>query len=470
MKPCILLLATIFPLFAMNAQTAFDNHFQHKTMRIDYYHSGNASEERFAVDEIRCDGPWSGSCTVLGDPLDLGPYRFVVLDGSGKTELYSEGFASIFGEWQTIPEARSRWGCYHESVRIPWPKAPVTLRIDKRDASNNFQPVWQQAIDPDYRQINPNPPPAAYQSVSLFGDDDPEHRLDIVILGDGYTALEMDKFRQDAQRLGNVLLETEPYRSMKNKISIRAVQTPAQESGVTRPHAALFRNSPLAVRYSAFDSERYALSSDNKAVRNAAATVPYDFTIILINERTYGGGGIYKLYATVAADNAFADYIVIHEMGHHLAALADEYYTSAVAYETDTPITIEPWEKNVTAYLNGWFKWEDLVKKGTPLPTPWDKEAFETYGRQVEERRADIRTRQAPESEMEALFREQLQTEQGQFAKMKYRNKVGLFEGANYHAQGYYRSSADCTMFTRSMNFCPVCQMTIAQVIDQMSR
>ena len=59
--------------------------------------------------------------------------------------------------------------------------------------------------------------------------------------------------------------------------------------------------------------------------------------------------------------------------------------------------------------------------------------------------------RQAPESEMEALFREQLQTEQGQFAKMKYRNKVGLFEGANYHAQGYYRSSADCTMFTRSM-------------------
>jgi hypothetical protein len=342
--------------------------------------------------------------------------------------------------------------------------------MDKRDAENRFQPIWQQAIDPANRQVNPTDPVSPFKSFKIWGDDDPEHRLDIVILGDGYSADEMEKFQSDARRLGLILINAEPYKSMQTKITLRGVETPSLGSGVTRPHAGIYRQTPLSVRYSAFDSERYALTGANKAVRDAAATVPYDFTIILMNEQTYGGGGIYKLYATVAADNAFSDYIVIHEMGHHLAALADEYYTSSVSYDTTAPITVEPWERNVTAYLNGQFKWSDMIRKGTPLPTPWDKEAFESHGRDIEVRRADIRARKAPESEMESLFFEQRDFEQTLFSKMKNRNRLGLYEGANYRDKGYYRSSVDCIMFTRSQNFCPVCQLTIAQVIEAHSR
>lgn len=467
----LFILSLLFSLLpSIFSQSLFDTHFDHKTMRLDFFHSGKAGVDHFALDEILCDGPWSGSTILLSDPMNLGPYRVVVLDESGNTELFSEGFASIFGEWQTIPEARDHWGTFHESLRFPWPKTPILVRIEKRDDQNNFQTVWQKRIDPFYRQVNPIPPKSRANSFIIWGDDDPEHRLDIVVLGDGYSEREMEKFRSDAGRLANVLLETEPYLSMKTRITVRGVETPAGQSGVTRPHDGIFRSSPLSVRYGAFDSRRYALTTNNKAVRNAASTVPYDFTIILMNESTYGGGGIYKLYATVAADNAFSDYIVVHEMGHHLAALADEYYNSAVSYETESPITVEPWEKNITAYIEGQFKWSDQVKKGTPVPTPWDKTAFDAYGQKVEEERERLRISKAPETELEQLFLNQRQTEQDMFSKMKYSKRIGLFEGAGYRSKGYYRSSVDCIMFTRSRKFCPVCQMTIAQVIDQYSR
>ena len=464
-----LLTPAILPGAEKQADIMFTDYFENRTMRVDYFHSGDADGEQFALDEILCDGPWPGSTKNLHDHLDLGLYRLLVLDPESGRIIFSQGFASIFGEWQTIDAARREWGTFHESVRFPWPRNKVLLRIDKRDRENVFQPVWSREIDPADRGVNKAEASSPFKSFSIWGDDDPHHRLDIVFLGDGYRAEEMEKFRNDARRLAGELLAAEPYRSLKDKITIRGVETPAALSGVSRPHDGIYRRSPLGMTYSFFDSQRYAMTTDNKPVRDAAAVVPYDFKVILINESTYGGGGIHNLYAAVAADNAFSDYIVIHEMGHHLAALADEYYTSAVAYETESPITAEPWEKNISAFLDGRIKWADLIRPGLPLPTPWDQDAFERHGREVEKQRAALRARGAPESEMEELFRNQRRREQELFAKQKYRNETGLFEGANYRASGYFRPSLDCIMFTRSMKFCPVCRETIARVIEAYS-
>ena len=106
MKPFFLLLV-LMSATVLFAQARFDDHFEHKTMRIDFFHSGNAESEQFAIDDIRCDGLWSGSCKLIGDPLNLGLYRAVVTDSENGTELFTDGFASIFGEWQTIEEART---------------------------------------------------------------------------------------------------------------------------------------------------------------------------------------------------------------------------------------------------------------------------------------------------------------------------------------------------------------------------
>jgi hypothetical protein len=164
--------------------------------------------------------------------------------------------------------------------------------------------------------------------------------------------------------------------------------------------------------------------------------------------------------------------VFVHEFGHHFAALADEYYTSDVAYQTGGPARPEPWEPNVTALGSpATLKWRDLVKPGTPLPTPWQKDDFEKYSRSIQERRREIRKRNAPESEMDALFREQQAADQKILAGTPFANAVGAFEGASYEARGLYRPEVDCIMFSRNpVGFCAVCRRAIGRIIDLYSK
>ncbi len=453
-----------------NGDVDFGSYFLDKTMRMDYFHTGNANEEQFAVDKVLSDGAWSGSKKTLIDKLELGLYFFEVIDSETKILLYSRGFASIFGEWQTAPEAAEKLGTFSESLRFPWPKKPVTIILKKRDAVNKFQQIWTTDIDPASRQVN-GADLISTNKVDIIVENGPSaEKLDIVILGDGYSQNEMEKFRNDAKRLSNVLLGAEPFKNRSKEINIRAVETPAGESGVNKPHHNIYKRTPLSVSYSAFDSERYALSYDNKTLRDVASAVPYEFMVILVNERTYGGGGIYNLYTTVAADNMFSDYIMIHEMGHHMAALADEYYTSAVSYEIPE-IKTEPWETNVTAMFDkNNLKWKDLVDKGTPIPTPWNKDEVDAFGYKIQKERDSIRKNLLPETVMEKLLLSQLKAEDTFFAKEKYRDKVGAFEGANYNGKGMYRPQLDCIMYSRHKVFCKVCQRSIEKVIDQYTR
>ena len=203
-----------------------------------------------------------------------------------------------------------------------------------------------------------------------------------------------------------------------------------------------------------------------------ASAAPYDFLAILVNERTYGGGGIFNAQTTAAASSALAVYLFVHEFGHNLGGLGDEYYTSDVAYETGAPEKPEPWEPNLTALHDpAQLKWKDLVTEGTPIPTPWDKEAFEKESRAIQEQRRKLRASGAPEEQIEKLFREQQASETKLLASMKYAGRVGAFEGAGYEAKGLYRPRIDCIMFSRNnVGFCPVCQRSIERVIDQYSR
>jgi hypothetical protein len=170
----------------------------------------------------------------------------------------------------------------------------------------------------------------------------------------------------------------------------------------------------------------------------------------------------------VASDNAFTPYVLVHEFGHHFAGLADEYYTSDVAYESSSARP-EPWEPNVTA-SGGSPKWRDLVTPGVPLPTPWAKEAFETAQKEIQARRREIRAAGRPEKEMEALFREEQVRVEALLGEGPHAEALGAFEGANYEPQGYFRPRANCMMFTRSAEFCAVCRRAIEKVIDLYTR
>jgi hypothetical protein len=447
----------------------FKTFFLDKTMRLDYYHSGTSKEEHFAIDQIVSDGRWPGSKTILMDPLELGLYFFEVKDNSSDRVLYSRGFASIFGEWQSTPEADREWGTYHESLRFPWPKIPVTIVLKKRDGENRFQTIWTTRVDPVSRKVNPSELNPSHKVDVLVDNGPSSEKVDIVILGDGYSKTEMEKFRSDAKRLTDVLLSHEPFKSRIKDFNIRAVETPAEGSGVCKPHPGVFKRTPLSVHYGSFDSERYALTYDNRTIRDIASEVPYDFMVIIMNERTYGGGGIYNLYTTVSADNKYADYIMVHELGHHMAGLADEYYTSSVSYEA--PGTqVEPWEVNITALKDKEnLKWKELIEPGTPVPTPWNKEVFDKYGYTIQRQRDSLRAAKVPENVMEDLFKRQYNQEDKFFAAEKFKDKTGAFEGAGYMQYGLYRSQLDCIMYTRHMKFCAVCRKGLEAVIDMYS-
>jgi hypothetical protein len=444
----------------------YDTWFLDKTMRLDYYHSGTSKEEHFAVDQIVSDGKWPGSKTILMDPLELGLYFFEVRDKASDRILYSRGFASIFGEWQSTPEADKEWGTYHESLRFPWPLKTVSIVLKKRDTENKFQTIWTTEINPSSRKVNPGGLKPVHQVDVLFDNGPASEKVDIVILGDGYSKTEMEKFRKDAKRLSDVLLSNEPFKSRIKDFNIRAVETPAEESGVFKPHPGVFKRTPLSVHYGSFDSERYALTYDNRTIRDVASEVPYDFMVIIINERTYGGGGIYNLYTTVSADNKFADYIMVHELGHHMAGLADEYYTSSVSYEA--PGTqVEPWEVNITALKDKEnLKWNELVEPGTPIPTPWNKDIFDKFGYKIQKQRDSLRAAKVPENVMEDLFIRQFKQEDIYFSSEKFKDKTGAFEGAGYMQYGLYRSQLDCIMYTRHMRFCAVCRKGLEAIFD----
>ncbi len=439
---------------------------------MDYYHTGTAASETFAIDRVVVEpAPWPGNPSRAIDDTNLGKYFFEVIDTATNRVVYSRGFSSIFGEWETTDEARAAARTFQESLRFPRPEHAVQVVVKKRDAANLFREVWSTKIDPADQFVDTAAPPSPGPVIELLKNGDPATKVDLLILGDGYTAAEQPKFRKDAERLVETLFAAEPFKSRKSDFNVWAICPPAAESGISRPSTGVHRRSPIGASYDTFGSERYVLTTDNRAFRDAASFAPYDVAEILVNGKTYGGGGIYGLYATVAADSLWAPYVFVHEFGHHFAGLADEYYTSAVAYmpSADRP---EPWEPNVTALKDpANVKWKALATADVPVPTPWVKDAYEAHSKDVQARRRAIRAANKPESEMDALFTQQKAEDTQMLGHDKYSSAVGAFEGANYEAKGYYRPQEDCIMFTRDdVPFCRVCQWGISRVIDLYSR
>ena len=141
-----------------------------------------------------------------------------------------------------------------------------------------------------------------------------------------------------------------------------------------------------------------------------------------------------------------------------------------MAYEAPEHV-VEPYEPNVTAMLDpDKLKWRGLVAAETPLPTPWPKQAFDAEETAIQATRAQMRKDNVPESEMNALFRNEQQTIERMFSEAEYRDAVGAFEGANYQSTGMYRSQLNCIMFTRTTSFCKVCSNAIEEIIDQYTK
>ena len=183
------------------------------TVRLDYLHSGNALTEHYAIEAVVIEPlPWPGNLARNDDTTDRGQNRFEVLDAQSGVLLYSRGFSTIFGEWRSTDEAGKLDRGFQESVRFPKPEKPVRVRILKRDVKNIFSVVWSVDIDTDAPDVVRKQTPALSKTIPILVNGPSAQKVDLLILGDGYTQAEMAKFEADARRLTDHLFKVSPFR------------------------------------------------------------------------------------------------------------------------------------------------------------------------------------------------------------------------------------------------------------------
>ena len=426
MKQGITLIACIVLLLQANFSWAqFDKYFHNKTLRMDYAHCGDSQNEEIYFEELLEEPYWGGSKVNLIDTMFYGNYHVNVYDVATNQLIYSRGYCTLFGEWQTTDEAKTTRRCCLETVVMPFPKNDVRIEICSRNKKGKLVKKFEYAVDVDSYFIKKD---RRLQSPAfdVLYTGNPAHKVDIVLLPEGYTAEEMEQFKADCQRFVEGLFSFSPYKENRNRFNVRAVLAPSQESGVDIPVEYIWKNTVLNSSFYTFDSERYIMTYDHKSLRDLAANVPYDFIYIIANTQKYGGGAIYNHYGISINGNLHAAKVYVHEFGHLFAGLGDEYVEIGSSYNDMYPKGVEPWEPNLTTLVNFNKKWKDMLDKDTPIPTPIDRQNLK---------------------------------------------KLGVYEGGGYVEKGVYRPVPDCLMNTLSDNdFCPVCTRAIKKQIDFYTR
>jgi hypothetical protein len=462
----------------------FEDYFLDQTLRVDFFQVGDAREEVITLDQIYKHDIWAGNPKNLIDVFQNGSYYVKVYDVASNKLIYSRGFSSIFREYQTTSEAlEGVKRTFHESALLPCPKKSIRFVIESSDKKNVYHPIFIHQIDPSDVNIiceGKNPDDRVYEALK---NGDPHTHVDLAWISEGYSAAQYDLFKADVNRYVDLFFGVEPYKTYKDRFNIYGVFRPSPESGVDQPTKGIFKHTTVNASFNALDTERYMLIDDNKAFRDVASCVPYDAAIIMVNIDRYGGGGIYNDYALSSVNHDLSPKVFVHEFGHSFAGLADEYYTSDVAYTDFYPKGVEPAEPNITALMDPeHIKWKALLTPGIDVPTDWSKDKIEGLQKQGQDLRKE-RDAEIGRLKAQGASKTSIQNTLDKYARKirlmndeskvmrekvleKIGNKVGAFEGAGYSARGLYRSQMECLMFSTNGNtFCRVCQDAIVRMI-----
>lgn len=416
--PTLVCLLFSFNLFSQNID--FDKYFLDKQLRIDLYHHGNSEESNYIFKEFIVEPFWGGSKVSLVDDFNFGTCIVKVFDKESNKLIYSRGYCTLFQEWQNEPEAFKRNRLYEETVNVPLPKTNAIIKIEERDDKNIFREIFSIEYDPDNIFIT-NERRADYPVYDALVNGDSHEKIDIVIIPDGYTADEMDKFKEDCNTFVEILGTFDPFKKHIDNFNVRGILAPSLDSGTDVPREDVFVRTVVDTHFDTFESDRYCMTESVHKVRDVASLVPYDQIYILVNSTIYGGGGIFNYYSVSTSGNMSSAKVIIHEFGHAFAGLADEYYNTIDNNESYYNLEVEPWEYNITTLVDFDSKWKQLVDKDTPIPTP---------------------------------------------ATEEYKDKVGAFEGGGYTLKGVYRPTYECLMrsFVGDV-FCPACYKAIEDMI-----
>lgn len=393
------ILFSFLSFFSLNAQE--------KTLRVDYIFSGTDKSVEISLDEMSCFDGWAGRRTSLKDVPVRGNGQICMRDFQSGDTLYRQSFSTLFQEWQGTEEATRVRKSFENVFLLPMPSEKAVIDIEIYDFLGNESASLRHVADPDdvlIRRIKPQVPEHRY----LLRSGDPQEKIDVVLVAEGYTPGEMETFYADAKAAMDAVLAHEPFTSYEDAFNFIAVALPSVDSGVSVPGEGLWKNTALCSHFNTFYMDRYLTTLRLKNMHDKLCGVPYEHIIILANTETYGGGGIYNSYTLTTAHHPAFKPVVVHEFGHSFAGLADEYYYDDQYVEYYYP-ECEPWEQNITTLYDFDSKWKDMVDSG----------------------------------------------------------EAELLEGAGYQSKGVFRGAEDCRMHTnKADSFCPVCQRAIGRIIE----
>ena len=413
----LILLSTVMSVKAQN----FGKYFTDRTLRIDYIFSGNAKEQHISVDELSTSPRWYGKKHRLTELPMEGNGQIIVREHKSQKVIYRNSFSTLFQEWLTYPEAEKNTQAFENVFLVPMPKDTVDVTLDLYNNRREITSTLTHQVVPTDILIRKIGESYVTPHTTMLAPADSNKCIRLAYVAEGYKKEEMPKFLEDVKRCMGYLFEYEPFKSMKDRFMITAVESPSFDSETSIPHEGIWKNTALKSNFDTFYSNRYLTTLHLKKLHDVLAGIPYEHIIILVNTEKYGGGGILNSYLLSPADNKYTPQVVVHEFGHSFGGLGDEY-----AYDFEPipayPHDVEPWEANLTTLVNFHDKWEDMLDANTKVPT-------------------EVTT--------------------------KSKKKVGVFEGAGYSLKGVYRPSYDCRMRTNENPvFCPVCSRALRRIID----
>ena len=405
-------------------------HAQDKTLRVDYVFSGTDKATEISLERLYSFDGWAGRTVNLDRVPVKGNGQISMTDVATGKVIYMQSFSTLFQEWKTTEEATKLRKAFENTFLLPMPSAKAAVKVELYDFFGNVCASLNHIVDPSdilIKRMKPEPAPHRY----LLKSGNPQEKIDVAIVAEGYTKEETEQFYKDAQVAVEAILAHEPFGKYRDRFNFVAIALESKDSGVSVPREGLWKDTAVGSNYDTFYSDRYLTTSCVWKMHDALCGIPYEHLVILANTDTYGGGGIYNSYTLTTALHKDFKPVVVHEFGHSFAGLADEYYYDDQFVEYYYPDS-EPWEQNITTLFDFESKWDDMLPKIIQIPTPVEGNVWEK-----------IKAGTKPES------------------------IVGVYEGAGYQSKGVYRPYPDCRMKTNAAeSFCPVCQRAIARIIE----
>ncbi|REJ82900.1 MAG: T9SS C-terminal target domain-containing protein [Bacteroidetes bacterium] len=250
---------------------------------------------------------------------------------------------------------------------------------------------------------------------TVLYNGDPNNRINLIIMGDGYTNAEMSQFRTDARTVSNYLFSIPPFLQYQEFFNVFAIEVVSNESGTDHPATASDEGS-YSVPFSSVDNylqttfdyggtHRCLFSSQSALIYSIANTnfPMWDYLNVIVNTSHYGGCASSIAYTSM---HSASPEIFVHELGHMFGNLADEYDYGGSNCNAGTSQNINVSQQTDTSLLV-WKNWLSTA----PIPTP----AGTNCG------------------------------------------LIGLYEGARYCTSNWYRPKCNCKMRSLNQPFCEVC-------------